>query len=99
MGKYKNSLVTAVEERKKLQEEQNKLKEKHGIKEENVIVVEKTNMLKFLIRSLGTVIRVSATILLLMLAAVGLFTLAYVDIRTPFLTTLHEVLQQFFSFL
>ena len=45
--KFRSSLVNKIEEKRAFEEKQNNLKEKHGIEEENVIVVEKTNMISF----------------------------------------------------
>ena len=44
MAKFKTSLVSKYKEDKKRQEEQQKLKDKHNIKDNNVVVVEKANM-------------------------------------------------------
>ena len=48
--KFRSSLVNKIEEKRAFEEKQNNLKEKHGIEEENDIVVEKTNMIKFFIQ-------------------------------------------------
>lgn len=98
MGKYKIGLVTEIQKQQKINEEQKKIKQRHGIQEDNVIVVEKTNMTKFLIRTVAGIIKLAATICLLLLAAVGLFTLLYPEIREPFTIILNEILQQYFFF-
>ncbi len=52
MAKFKTSLVSKYKEDKKRQEEQQKLKDKHNIKDNNVVVVEKANMTKFTVKML-----------------------------------------------
>ena len=65
MAKFKTSLVS----KKKRQEEQQKLKDKHNIKDNNVVVVEKANMTKFTVKMLIRFVKLTATICLLILAA------------------------------
>lgn len=78
MKKYKED--TAFEETQK------ELKEKHHIEDKNVVVVEKNNMAKFSIKTLGTLIRLFATIIILALAAVGLTALLYPESREALLS-------------
>lgn len=69
-------------------------KEKHGIEEENVIVVEKTNMIKFFIQTVIATIKVVATISILVLAAIGLLTVVYPELRNPFVELLISFREQ-----
>ena len=77
MAKFKTSLVSKYKEDKKRQEEQQKLKDKHNIKDNNVVVVEKANMTKFTVKMLIRFVKLIATICLLILAAIGLTTVSY----------------------
>lgn len=85
--------LEAYEEEAAKQQEQKRLHTKHDIKDENVIVVEKSNMIKFSIRSIGVVIRAGATMVLLCLAAIGLLCLIYPETRLP----LQDVIVQIFN--
>ena len=98
MSRIKKSLVSQIKEKQEFDKQQNELKRKHGIEEKNVIVVEKSNMTKFLIRTIGNLIRISATIIILILASVGLTTLLYPHIRNEFLTILYQIMNQMISF-
>lgn len=93
--KYKNKLVADIKEEHRFEEEQNALKDKHGIENPDVIVVEKTNMLKFLIRSFGILVRVVASIIILVLATIGVITLIYPDLRLGLLETFNSIFTQF----
>lgn len=97
MGKFKNSLVTEIHGKDEYNRKQKMLKEKHGITNDNVVVVEKSNMAKFLIRVMGNIIRIIATICILILAIIGLMTLVYPVLRAPFFDIAKSILHQFFS--
>lgn len=77
--KHEFNQVLQVGAEEELQEEKNreKLKEKFGIKGKNVVVVERTNMVKFIIRTMAAIIRLVATILLIGLAFIGILALVY----------------------
>ncbi len=60
---------------------QEALRDKYGI-EENVVVKETSNMGKYLIKVSGIVIRVSVSIVIAILTATGVTTLAYPQIRS-----------------
>ena len=81
MGQFRNGFVREVQEEKKREEEQRRLHEIHGIQDENLIVVEKNNMLKFLIRTVGRIVRFVATVAIFVLAAVGMLALIYPEVR------------------
>lgn len=86
MGRYSktNVLQTAINE----QNEQQHLKDKHNIKDENVVVVEKTHIFKWL----ALFFRVIFTIVLFIMAAIGIFTLIYPDLRQEFIQILLETI-------
>jgi len=75
--KRKAMFIEAMEQEQQQIEEQTKLKEKHNIEEENVIVVEKSNMVKFTIRLVIRAIKFIFTLILLFLAMVGMIALIY----------------------
>lgn len=81
----KKRFLEAYEESREEQVEQRKLHEKHKIADENIVVVEKNNMIKFSVRSAAALVRMAASILLLILAAIGLLCLIYPDTRTEFM--------------
>lgn len=85
--------IEAYEEEEAKKQEQKRLHTKHDIEDENVIIVEKSNMVKFSVKSLGVVLRSSATIILLCLAAIGLLCIVYPETRRPF----QEVVAQIFN--
>ena len=86
MGRYEkaNVLQSAIDK----QNEQQHLKDKHNIQDKNVIVVEKTPIFKWLI----LLFRVVFTIVLFVVAAIGIFTLLYPDLRHEFLKILIETI-------
>lgn len=92
MGKFRSGFVREVQEEKKREEEQRRLHEKHGVRDENLIIVEKNNMLKFLIRTLGRIIRYAATTAIFILAALGLLSLIYPEIRREQILVLMSIL-------
>ena len=98
MSRIKRSLVSQIKEQQEFEKQQKELKRKHRIDEKNVIVVEKSNMTKFLIRTIGNVVRISATILILILASIGLTTLLYPQIRNELLIILRQIIEQLVSF-
>lgn len=67
---------------------------KHRISED-IVVVEKDNMIKFMVHMVGSLIRVVATICLLILATIGLFTLMYPEIRIVFKEVITAIIQQY----
>lgn len=92
MAKFKISLVSKYKEDKKRQEEQQRLKDKHNIKDNNVVVVEKANMTKFTVKMAVRFIKLIATICLLVLAVIGLTTLIFPETREAFIGIFHQVI-------
>lgn len=86
MGLYDNKRKM-IEER----ERQGQLREKYGI-EEKVVIKETGNMVKFLIQCTAGLIRVTSVTLLLLLAAAGLTTLLYPQLRQLFFLTVGDAL-------
>lgn len=69
------------------------LKEKYNI-DEDVVVVEKSNAYKFTVTVLINVIKTLATIIILILAAIGLITLIYPTTREAVLQVLYSIKDQ-----
>ena len=81
------------------EKEQIRLKKKHQIDQENVVVVEKSNTYKFTIKTIIAFIKLFATVTLLILAVIGLTTLVYPTLRQEFLTIFLDVFDQFKNFI
>lgn len=96
--KFKKGFVAEYED--KLQDEQNQdeLRKKHGIEDENVRVVEKSSLIKFLIRTLGRIIRVMASIVFVLLVAVGVIALIYPQPRAAVWEVGQEIYLQVMDF-
>ena len=88
------TIAEKIKEEANREEEQKKLRRKHSITEENVIIIEKSNIYKFTIHLLITTIKTYASLVLFILAFVGLATLAYPQIRQELLLVLIDVVNQ-----
>ena len=82
--KYKQNLVSGIKKEIAFEKEQEILKEKHHIENPNIVVIEKNNFFKLFLHTGSRVIRLTATILLLVLAAIGLTTIIYPTLRNDF---------------
>lgn len=87
MGKYKNANVLQNEIDNL--NEQEVLKAKHHIQSENVVVVEKTQLFKWLFILMKTIF----AILVFICTAIGVFTLLYPELRSSFITIINQVIQ------
>ena len=76
MGKYNTILVKKNVQDTKEQLQQDSLKKKHNITKD-VIVVEKSNWLKFIFKGFSSIIHYAATFILVLLAIIGLASLIY----------------------
>ena len=85
MAKFNNVLVTGYRQQQEQEKKQNELKSKHHIDDPNVVVVEKNNMAKFTIKTLISVLRTTANILLVLLAIIGVLALIYPETRAGLL--------------
>lgn len=94
MAKYKESLVKKIRIEQEENQKQKKLQEKYGVQNENVRIVERNNMGKFLVRTMGRCIRITTLIMLFVLAAIGLIALIYPEIRQELLQVLGGVLTE-----
>ena len=90
----KKQFLAAIEEEVAEQQKQEELHTKHNFQDKEVIVVEKSNMIKFSVRSIAALVRLCATILLLFLATVGLLCLIYPETRGPLLIIVEQLYKQ-----
>lgn len=94
MSKFQNGFVSKIEEKKIFEEKQNDLKEKYNINAQDVIIVEKNNVVKFFVKVVISFIKTVATISILVLAAIGLLTVVYPEVRNPFVELLVSFREQ-----
>jgi len=59
MAKFNNVLVTGYRQQQEQEKKQNELKSKHHIDDPNVVVVEKSNMAKFTVKTVTTALKYS----------------------------------------
>lgn len=92
MGRYKNATVLNAEIEE--QNHQTKLRKKHNINNENVVVVEKNNTFKFIVRVFVMIVKATAGIALITLAAIGIYTLAEPELRAVFFDFLNQIISK-----
>jgi len=80
-NKFKKGFVAEYKNKKQQEAQENRIKQKHHITDENVVVVEKSNTLKFIIRILVLFLKTAVWITLIILAAVGILCLVYPETR------------------
>lgn len=95
MSKFKKKLVQDIRNEQETAVKQEALRRQHGIQDDHVIIVEKSNMVKFTVRQITAIIKFVTTALLLTLAAIGLLSLIYPNIRSELLV----VLSQYYDYL
>lgn len=96
--KFKNQLVEQMKQEEKEKEHQESLKERYDI-EEDVVVVEKTNTIKFLLKTMIGGARLIIAILVFILALIGLTALIYPDSRSLLIRQGLQVWQEFLRLL
>lgn len=93
-NKFKDGFVRGVKKRETREQEQRRLKKKHDIQKEDVVVVEKANMAKFLLKLMIGFVKFAAMAILFVLATVGMITFIYPEVRDDFLKVLFNILGQ-----
>ena len=88
------SIMRKAKKRKEEELRQGRLKRECGLTDENVVVVERSHLLKFLFRTLGLVIRTLATLTIAALAFIGLTALIYPGPRKELLVVWLEIVSQ-----
>ena len=92
-NKFKKGFVSEYKNKKQQEAQENRIKQKHHITDENVVVVEKSNTLKFIIRVLVLFLKTAAWIILIILAAVGILCLIYPETITELFRILAEIIE------
>lgn len=95
-GLYKDNAVLAAKIRAERVEEekQQELKKKHNISDENILIVEKPSLVKFLIKLAIRTIKSVAAIIILCLAVIGLLGLIYPAPRLELYKLFSEIIDQ-----
>lgn len=88
MSKFKNGFAKEAKEALKQEAEQKQLQEKHGIQDNNTLIVEKNNLFKFCIRCFTKIVKIFVTAGIFLLASVGLMSLIYPDVREELMKVL-----------
>ena len=96
--KFKNQLVEQMKQEEREKEHQESLKERYDI-EEDVVVVEKTNTIKFLLKTMLGGARLIIAIVVFILALIGLTALIYPDSRSLLIRQGLQVWQEFLRLL
>ena len=96
--KFKNQLVEQMKQEEREKEHQESLKERYDI-EEDVVVVEKNNTIKFLLKTMIGGARLIIAILVFILALIGLSALIYPDSRSLLIRQGLQVWQEFLRLL
>jgi len=97
-GKFKNQMVEQIKQEEREKEHQEILKERYDI-EEDVVVVEKNNTIKFLLKTLLGGLRLVIEIVVFILALIGLTALIYPDSRGVLIRQGLQVWQEFIRLL
>lgn len=93
-GKFKKGFASSAREELEREAEQKRLHNKHNIKDDHAIVVEKDNMFKFTVRIFEQLTRLAATIIVLILAAIGIISLLYPEVRRELIDVLQAIIEQ-----
>lgn len=91
MSKFKNGFAKEAKEVLKQEAEQKQLREKHGIQDNNTLIVEKNNLFKFCIRYFIKIVKIFVTAGIFLLASVGLMSLIYPDVREELMKVLFAI--------
>lgn len=98
MGKYEKAART-IREKQDFQKEQQRLHAKYEDESAQVVIKETSNMAKFTVKTLSSLLRILTGVLLLCLSAIGILSLVYPQTREPLLVTLHGIFQEIFGML
>ena len=92
MSKFKK-LTEDILNSKQREEEQKLLREKHAdlIIDENIVIVEKSNVLKFLINAIVSMIKVTASIAMILLCSLAIISLIYEESRLAIFNVLTSI--------
>ena len=87
-------IVKEYKENIERQAQQEKLREKHNIEDENMVVVEKSNMAKFSVNTFIRLIKFFAAVIIVCLAVIGLTALVFPETREALLAIFHLAAEQ-----
>jgi hypothetical protein len=90
MGKY-DKFRAAVREEQEYQKEQQRLHRKHDEIDPDAVIVEKVNMLKFLLSYFRGIAKALSGVVLILLAAIGVLALLYPAPRGEVMEVLAEI--------
>lgn len=91
---WKNSLLRRAKKRRDEEVHQGRLRRQHGLVDQEVVIVEKSNLLKFLIRVAASAIRTMAIMIVAGLAFIGLTALVYPEPRQDLWLVWKEIYRQ-----
>ena len=96
-------LLTSYVKRIKQEEEQKKLRSEYNIEQQDLLIVEKKNVIAQILRAIFqaffSVLRVSATILIILLSTIGLASIIYPNIRAEIVITIASIIQEIRTYL
>lgn len=89
MAKLKNSLIKKRNENIAFENKQKALRKKYNVEApKEQVIVEKNSTAKYLILGIGNILQVTATVIILVLAVIGITTLAHPELRRSFFTVM-----------
>ena len=94
MSKYKKGFVEDIKKEQIFEENQQHLKDKYQMTGEKVVIVEKNNFLKYLVKYSVSFVKLVVTIATLILATLGVLTLVYPNSRHELLFVLEDIYSQ-----
>lgn len=93
MSKFKkNAFVEQYKASEREKEKQAQLHKKYSIDDE-IKIVEKSNMAKFTINTIARIIKALAGVVIIILAVVGIYSIVITEIRQPLLENLNQIWQ------
>lgn len=98
MVAIKNGLMKQIREEEAEKKAQEELRIKHHIDDEKVLIVEKNNVFKFTVKTVAAMIRVAASVIVLILAIIGLLSLLYPSTRAELITVFLQIKEQILSY-
>lgn len=99
MMNLKMSMAKKAKRRKEAEVRQGRLKKEHGLMDQEVVIVEKSHILKFLIRVLADAVRTIAAVIIAGLAFLGIAALVYPGPRRELFLIWLDILRQLQSYI
>lgn len=93
-NKFNPILVKKNKIDSKTKEHQDNLKRKHGIDKDNIVIVEKSNMLKTISSVVSGIFRYVATIAIIGLAFIGIIAIVFPEPRKEIIDIIMQALQE-----